>query len=134
MLFARKTPIRSKKPRLVVQEIYGWLLAHWAIRSLIFRASTQTSQSPLQFSFTATLRILRRAISQFQQAVPSSLPYFFSWLISEIAEQIIPPRQGRTNPRVVKKPRSKFKAKKPIHRTGFTQLQTLTFALTSSPT
>lgn len=37
---------RSKKPRLVIQEIYGWLLAHWAIRSLIFRASTQTSQSP----------------------------------------------------------------------------------------
>ena len=45
-LNARKTPIRSKKPRLVVQEIYGWLLAHWAIRSLIFRASTTTEQSP----------------------------------------------------------------------------------------
>ena len=149
-LNARKTPIRAKKPRLVVQEIYGWLIAHWAIRSLIFRASTKTSQSPLQFSFTGTLRILRRAISQFQQAFPSSLPYFFSWLISEITEQIIPPRQGRTNPRVVKKrtaraevssalgrskkPRSKFKARKPIHRTGFTQLQTLTFAVTSSTT
>ena len=133
-LNARKTPIRSKKPRLVVQEIYGWLLAHWAIRSLIFRASTTTEQSPLQFSFTGTLRILRRAISQFQQALPSSLPHFFSWLMTEIAGQIIPNRQGRTNPRVIKKPRSKFNAKKPIHRTGFTQLQTLTFAVTSSPT
>lgn len=131
-LNSRKTPIRSKKPKLVVQEIYGWLLAHWAIRSLIFRASSTTEQSPLQFSFTGTLRILRRAISQFQQALPSSLPYFFSWLISEIAEQIIPTRQGRTNPRVVKKPRSKFKARKPVHRTGFTQLQPLTFAVASS--
>lgn len=131
-LNGRKTPIRSKKPRLVVQEIYGWLLAHWAIRSLIFRASTTTAQSPLQFSFTGTLRILRRAISQFQQALPSSLPCFFSWLISEVAEQIIPHRQGRTNPRVVKKPRSKFKARKPIHRTGFTELQSLTFAVASS--
>ncbi|MBE9043376.1 hypothetical protein IQ255_02955 [Pleurocapsales cyanobacterium LEGE 10410] len=70
---------------------------------MIFRALSKTSPSPLQFSFTGTLRILRRAISQFQQALPSSLPYFFSWLISEIAEQIIPTRQGRTNPRVVKK-------------------------------
>lgn len=131
-LNSRKTPIRSKKPKLVVQEIYGWLLAHWAIRSLIFRASSTIEQSPLQFSFTGTLRILRRAISQFQQALPSSLPYFFSWLISEIAEQIIPTRQGRTNPRVVKKPRSKFKARKPVHRTGFTQLQPLTFAVASS--
>ena len=133
-LNSRKTPIRSKKPKLVVQEIYGWLLAHWAIRSLIFHASTTTEQSPLQFSFTGTLRILRRAISQFQQALPSSLPYFFSWLISEIAEQIIPTRQGRTNPRIVKKPRSKFRARKPIHRTGFTQLQPLTFAVASSAT
>ena len=64
--------------------------------------------------------------------LPSSLPYFFSWLISEIADQIIPTRQGRTNPRVVKKPRSKFKARKPIHRTGFTQLQPLTFATPAS--
>ena len=130
-LNGRKTPIRSKKPKLVVQEIYGWLLAHWAVRSLIFRASSTTDKSPLRFSFTGTLRIFRRAISQFQQALPSSLPYFFSWLISEITDQIIPPRQGRTNPRVVKKPRSKFKARKPIHRTGFTQLQPLTFVTRS---
>ncbi|VEP16548.1 Sulfate and thiosulfate binding protein CysP [Hyella patelloides LEGE 07179] len=133
-LNARKTPIRSKKPKLVVQEIYGWLLAHWTVRSLIVRASATTELSPLQFSFTATLRILRRAISQFQQALPSSLPFLFSWLICEITEQIIPNRQGRTNPRVVKKPRSKFQARKPIHRTGFTQLQPLTFAVASSST
>ena len=44
-LNARKTPIRSKKPKLVVQEIYGWLLAHWAIRSLILRAATTTELS-----------------------------------------------------------------------------------------
>ena len=128
-LNGRKTPIRSKKPKLVVQEIYGWLIAHWAVRSLIFRASITIKQSPLRFSFTGTLRILRRAISSFQQALSSSLPYFFSWLISEISEQIIPPRQGRTNPRVVKKPRSKFQGKKSVHRTGFTQLQPLTFAV-----
>ncbi len=128
-LNARKTPIRSKKPKLVVQEIYGWLLAHWAVRSLIFRASTTTNKSPLRFSFTGTWRILRRAISQFQQAWPNSLPHFCSWLISEITEQIIPPRQDRTNPRVIKKPRSKFKGKKRVHRTGFTQLQPLTFAV-----
>ena len=98
------------------------------------RCNLYLAISPLQFSFTGTLRILRRAISQFQQALPSSLPYFYSWLISEIAEQIIPTRQGRTNPRVVKKPRSKFRARKPIHRTGFTQLQPLTFAVASFAT
>jgi hypothetical protein len=38
-------------------------------------------------------------------------------------------KKGRTNPRVIKKPRSKFKGKKSLHRTGFTQLQPITFAV-----
>ena len=31
-LLGCKTPIRSQKPREVVQEVYGWLLGHWAVR------------------------------------------------------------------------------------------------------
>ena len=38
-LFGRKTPIRSLKPREVVQEIYGWLLGHYAVRHLMFQAA-----------------------------------------------------------------------------------------------
>ena len=52
-----------------------------------------------------------------------------SWLIEEILEQKIPPRQGRTNPRVVKKPRSKFPSRKRAHRGHGTQFQSLTFAV-----
>jgi hypothetical protein len=36
-LLGRKTHIRSQRPKEVVQEIYGLLLGHWAIRSLIFK-------------------------------------------------------------------------------------------------
>ena len=127
-LNGRKTPIRSKTPRLVVQEIYGWLLAHWAVRCLMFKASSKAGISPLSLGFTGSLRVLRRAVPLFQQIPNPSLPLFVSWLIEEILEQEIPPRQGRINPRVVKKPRSKFKSKKRSHRTGTTQLQPLTFA------
>jgi len=49
-----------------------------------------------------------------------------SKLILEILEQKIPPRQGRTNPRVVKKPRSKFPSRKPIHSGAGTKHQPLT--------
>ncbi len=38
-LLGRKTPIRSLKPRQVVQEIYGWLLGHYAVRCLMFTAA-----------------------------------------------------------------------------------------------
>jgi len=127
-LNSRKTPIRSKTPRLIVQEIYGWLLAHWAVRCLMFKASTNAGISPLRLGFTGSLRVLRRAIPLFQQIPNPSLHLFVSWLIEEILEQEIPPRQGRINPRVVKKPRSKFKSKKRSHRSGTTQLQPLTFA------
>lgn len=40
-LLGRKTPIRSQNPREVVQEVYGWLLGHWAVRLLMFQAASQ---------------------------------------------------------------------------------------------
>lgn len=46
----------------------------------------------------------------------------------EILDEQIPQRQSRVNPRVVKKPRSKFPAKKLEHR-GTGIQQTLTFSI-----
>lgn len=75
-LNGRKLPVRSKTPRLVVQEIYGWLLGHWAIRCLMFQAAQQAKVSPLRLSFTGSLRVIRRAVPQFQQALPQEFPLF----------------------------------------------------------
>ena len=75
-LLGRKTPIRSLKPRQVVQEIYGWLLGHWAVRCLMFQAAEQAGIAPERLGFTGTLNVIRRAIPQFQQAQPSELPFF----------------------------------------------------------
>ncbi len=51
-LLGRKTPIRSLNPREVVQEVYGWLLGHWAVRLLIFQVAEHTQITPLRLSFT----------------------------------------------------------------------------------
>lgn len=75
-LLSRKTPIRSLNPREVVQEIYGWLLGHWAIRCLMFQAAEKAGISPLRIGFTGTLNVVRRAIPQFQDVHPSQLPFF----------------------------------------------------------
>ena len=72
----RKTPIRSLKPREVVPEIYGWLLGHYAIRSLMFQAAQQARISPLRLGFTGTLKVIRRAIPDFQDLNPEQLPFF----------------------------------------------------------
>lgn len=75
-LLGRKTPIRSLKPREVVQEIYGWLLGHYAVRCLMFTASQQAGISPLRLGFTGTLKVLRRAVGDFQDMLPEQLPFF----------------------------------------------------------
>jgi len=75
-LNGRKTPIRSLKPREVVQEIYGWLLGHYAVRHLMFTAAQQAGISPLRLGFTGTLKVLRRAIADFQDIQSEELPFF----------------------------------------------------------
>jgi hypothetical protein len=75
-LLGRKTPIRSLKPREVVQEIYGWLLGHYAIRSLMFQAACTANISPLRLGFTGTLKVIRRAIPDFQDLNPEQIPFF----------------------------------------------------------
>lgn len=75
-LNGRKNPIRSLKPREVVQEIYGWLLGHYAVRCLMFKAAQQVGISPLRLGFTGTLKVIRRAISDFQDIQPEQLPFF----------------------------------------------------------
>ena len=144
-LNGRKTLIRSKNPREVIQEIYGWLLAHYCVRTMIFQAAKTSNIAPLQVSFTGTLKVIRRAIPLFQQANYHKINLFYSWLIAEILDNKIPDRIGRSNPRVVKKrtarsevsselgrskqPRSKFKSAKPFHRGQGTQLQQLDFQI-----
>jgi hypothetical protein len=75
-LLGRKTLIRSLNPREVVQEIYGWLLGHWAVRSLMFQVAESAHISPLRLSFTGTLNIVRRAIPKFQRLQAEEIPFF----------------------------------------------------------
>jgi hypothetical protein len=74
-LLGRKTLIRSLNPREVVQEVYGWLLGHWAIRYLMFQVAP-AHISPLRLSFTGTLHVVRRAVPKFQQLQLEEIPFF----------------------------------------------------------
>ena len=55
--------LRSKSPKLVMQEIWGYLCCHYAVRSLMFDAGTHAARDPDQVSFVAALRISRRSIA-----------------------------------------------------------------------
>lgn len=75
-LNGRKTPIRSQNPR-EVQEVYGWLSGHWAVRSLMFQVAEHAQMSPLRLSFTGTLNVVRRAVPKFQRLEPEEIPFFY---------------------------------------------------------
>lgn len=55
--------LRSKTPDGVLQEIYGYLCVHYAIRSLIGTVAEHFDEDPLRFSFTRTLRAARRSLA-----------------------------------------------------------------------
>jgi hypothetical protein len=56
--------LRSKTPQLVLQEIWGHLCCHYAIRALMFDAAREAGRDPDRVSFVAALRICRRSIAQ----------------------------------------------------------------------
>ena len=74
--WAHPRPLRSKHPREVVQELYGLLLAHLAIRTLMYQAALHDGVDPDRLSFTGALRVLRRAIPRAQRTAPKRLPLF----------------------------------------------------------
>jgi len=73
--WAHPRPLRSKRPREVVQEVYGLLLAHLAIRTLMYQAALRDGVDPDRLSFTGALRVLRRAIPRAQRTAPKRLPF-----------------------------------------------------------
>ena len=74
--WAHPRPLRSKHPREVVQEVYGLLLAHLAIRTVMHQAALREGIDPDRLSFTGALRVLRRAVPRAQRTPPDRLPLF----------------------------------------------------------
>jgi hypothetical protein len=66
--------LRSKTPELVLQEAWGFLLAHFAIRSLMHEAALGAlprKRDPDTLSFTHALRIVRRTLPHVAAIPPS---------------------------------------------------------------
>lgn len=59
-----KVPLRSKKPALVIQEIYGLLLAHYLVRENMHTASLVSGEDPDRLSFTHSVEVVRAKLPQ----------------------------------------------------------------------
>lgn len=66
--------LRSKLPDGVIQEVYGYLCVHYAIRWLMHAVASQAGHDPDRISFTRTLRVARRTTGSHPGFSPHSTP------------------------------------------------------------
>ena len=111
-----RQPLRSRTPQGVLQEMYGLLLAHYAIRAVMHEAALRAEVAPDRLSFVNALRILRQAVFEFQIIAPSQQRAWYERLLQDIGREQLPERDQRCNPRVVKRKMSNFALKRDVHR------------------
>jgi hypothetical protein len=111
-------PLRSRSPKLVLQELYALLLAHYAVCCLRLRAAQTRNLDPDRISFTGAIQVLGEGIVQSafyastEQAVRA-----FKRLCADLAAPaaLVAPRRLRFNCRVVKHICTRFRRKRPEH-------------------
>lgn len=108
-------PLRSLKPVGVIQELYGLLIAHYAIRALMQEAALKAGLAPDRLSFVGSLRIIQDAIPEFQMVERTMRHHLHQRLLRDLAAERLPERRPRSNPRVVKRKMSNFQIKRPQH-------------------
>lgn len=64
--------LRSKSPEMVRQEIWAMLLTHYAIRKLMCHAADEAGLDPDRLSFTRSLRVIRRQVTDQADFSPST--------------------------------------------------------------
>ena len=115
-LLGRKTQIRSQRPKEVVQEIYGLLLGPKSCKVINFSSGKQCRCFTIASFFYWNITSYSSRSTKISAVTTTGTSLFLSWLTWEILDQIIPERVQRNNPRVVKKPVSKFRSKQVKHR------------------
>jgi hypothetical protein len=109
----REETLRSRNPELVLQEIYGLLLAYNLVRVLMARAARQAGVEPYRMSYRNSLLEARVFLMGAWAVAPGALPRHYKRLCAELAHLVLPERRSRRYPRAVKIKMSSYPRKKP---------------------
>jgi Insertion element 4 transposase N-terminal/Transposase DDE domain len=105
--------LRSRLPDLVCQEIWAFLAVCQALAGLQHQAAAQAGLEPARISFTTTIRIARdHARTQHATRPPRGPARARQQAITDILDDLLPPRRTRQYPRVKKPPRNTYPARK----------------------
>jgi hypothetical protein len=107
--------LRSLTPAGVIQELYGVLLAHYAVRVLMHEAALQAAVDPDRLSFVHALEVVRDAVPEFQLVAVAQQGALYARMLQDIAAKRLPARRPGSQARVVKRKMSTFKLKRAEH-------------------
>jgi dTDP-4-dehydrorhamnose reductase len=112
----RRPVLRSHTPEGVEQEVAALLVAHHAVRRVMVEAAHQAGVPPRRISFVGALDVIQCRLPGMSAArrQPVRLRRWYEALVAEVSREVLPPRQPRNNPRVVKCARVKWPGKKTV--------------------
>jgi len=109
------TPLHSHKPAGVQHELYGLLIAHYLVRATMYQAALTVAIDPDRLSFITAVRLITEAVAEFQLLAPTFHSRLWQRLLHDLVYLLLPPRDNRINPRVVKRRGKSFPTKRPSH-------------------
>ena len=106
--------LRSKQPELVMQEVWGVLIAHTLLRRWMRLMAEHVGVAPVRISFHTAQHAIVTAINTVHLARAGTLPQHLQRLLDQARYFVLPPRRpDRSFPREVKRSsRSKYPSKK----------------------
>ncbi len=108
-----KGVLRSKQPQLVMQEVWGVLIAHTVLRRWMRLMAQHVKVEPVRISFHTAKHAIVAALNTARLARAGALPQQLRLLLEQARYFALPARRtGRRFPREVKRSRSKFPTKK----------------------
>jgi hypothetical protein len=105
--------LRSRLPQLAYQEMWAWLIVHYALAVLVTRAGEAADIDPDRISFTRALRLVRRTATGTADIPPQDWNDALPTILADLARKPNPKRRHRTCPRAVKRARhNSYRVKK----------------------
>jgi Insertion element 4 transposase N-terminal/Transposase DDE domain len=93
----------STTPAGVLQEFYGLLLGHYAIRAVMLQAARQGDVPVEDLSYTHAIQVITLSLPRFQRAAPHAWPLLLTVVFFDLLQVRQPDRPLRRNPRCVKR-------------------------------
>ncbi|MHB0939215.1 MAG: IS4 family transposase [Armatimonadota bacterium] len=112
-------PLRSRSPQGIVQELYGLLLAHYAVRAVMHEAAVAQDVDPDRLSFVQTLRTIRLYLPDLQHGGRRLRARRYRCMLEDVAAVQHPPRRDRYAPRLVKRRVHRYSLRSPARIAAF---------------